>query len=55
MYKIFLTLETGELLELTRKDRLNEAKQLIESFSKHWPGDYSIQDTESDTDIDLDH
>jgi len=53
MYKIFLTLETGEVLELTRKDRLNEAKQLLESFSEHWPGDYSIQDAESDADIDL--
>jgi hypothetical protein len=54
VYKVFRKLETGELLEVARKDGVNEAKQLVESFSQHWPGDYLIQNAESCTDIDLD-
>lgn len=54
VYKIFRKLETGELLMLASSDNLDQAKQLVESLNEHWPGDYSVQDSTSQADIDLD-
>jgi hypothetical protein len=53
-YKVLYKLENGELLEIASMDDLIQAKQLLESFKEHWPGDYSIQDSTSGADIDLD-
>jgi hypothetical protein len=52
-YKILRKLENGELLEVGSLNDLSEAKQLLESFNEHWPGDYRIQDSTSGADIDL--
>ena len=53
-YKVLYKLENDELLELASLDDLIQARRLLESFKEHWPGDYSIQDSASGANIDLD-
>ena len=43
-YKIFRKLDSGELLWMALRDSLEEAEQLVESFSEHWPGEYVIRE-----------
>lgn len=54
MYKVVRKIETDEPLVIATLDDLNEAKQLLEQFKEHWPGDYSIQDSTSGREISLD-
>jgi hypothetical protein len=54
MYKVVRKIETDEPLLIATLDDLNEAKQLLEQFKEHWPGDYSIQESASGREINLD-
>ena len=45
MYKVVRRTETGEVIILATLDDLNRAKQTLEDFKQHWPGDYSIQES----------
>jgi len=51
-YKIVRKLENGEFLEVGTFDDFSEAKQILESYKEHFPGDYLIQDSVSDVEID---
>jgi hypothetical protein len=43
-YKILRELDDGEFLWMASRDNPEEAKQLIESFREHWPGEYVIRE-----------
>ena len=51
-YKIVRRVEGGELLDLATEEDFSKAKQLLESFQEHFPGDYLIQDSVSDVETD---
>jgi len=42
------------MVEVGSRDNLADAKRLLEAFKEHWPGDYTIQDTTSGCEVDLD-
>jgi hypothetical protein len=50
--KIGRRVEGGELLEVATVEDFSQAKQLLESFQEHFPGDYLIQDSVSDLEAD---
>jgi hypothetical protein len=50
-YKILRELGNGELLLVATHDELTQAEQLKESLNRHWPGNYSIRETVSTTDV----
>ena len=52
-FKIVRKLETGEILSLSTCDDLKQAMHLVASLAEFWPGDYSIRDSLSDTEIDF--
>ena len=49
-YKILRKLGNGGQLLVVVSEKLQEAKQLRESLKRHWPGNYSIQETASTKD-----
>jgi len=53
MYKVVRRTETGEVIILATLDDLNRAKQTLEDFKQHWPGDYSIQESLPHQEIEL--
>jgi hypothetical protein len=44
----------GELPVIATVDDLNKAKEVLKEFKEHWPGEYSIEDSVSNEEIDLD-
>lgn len=53
MYKVVRKIENGEPVVIATVADLNKAKQVLEEFREHWPGDYSIQESASGREIDL--
>jgi hypothetical protein len=51
IYKILRELGNGEQLLVASHDELKQAEQLKVSLNRHWPGNYSIQETASTTDV----
>ena len=54
MYKVLRKMESGETVLIADVQDLNQAKQLAEDFNDHWPGDYRIQESFSEKQIDVD-
>ena len=54
MYKVVRKVENGETVVIATVDDLKKAKQVLKEFKEHWPGDYSVQESTSSTEIDLD-
>jgi hypothetical protein len=51
-YKIVRKIEDGEFLDVATCEDLSQAKQLLDSFKEYFPGDYLIQDSVSDVEVD---
>jgi hypothetical protein len=50
-YKIFRELGYGDQLWVGSHDELKQAEQLKESLNRHWPGNYSTQQSVPTTDV----
>ena len=51
IYMILRELGNGQQLWVASHDELKQAEQLKESLNQHWPGNYSIQESVSTTDV----
>jgi hypothetical protein len=50
-FKILRKLGNGGQLLVASAGELDQAKQLRESLNRHWPGNYSIEETASTADV----
>jgi hypothetical protein len=47
VYRIFRQIESGELVHVALRDRLEQAAELVASLNATWPGEYIVQDSET--------
>jgi LPS sulfotransferase NodH len=52
VYSVFKQLGNGEFVHVASRDELEQAVQLVEALSTHWPGEYVVRDSKGN-DVDL--